>query len=261
MDSVHLFSPEQYFTYFLVVLRVAGLFVTAPILSSDSVPRQIRVYMALIIAMILFSVVPLGNIYGNWTVAGFLSLALTETMVGLMLGVVPRVVFAAIDLAGTIIGYQMGLSLANVVDPQTEVQVSIVSSFKGLIATLLFITIDGHHIFFEVMSVTYEQIPIGGFTFTENKIDYLLHLGALVITLGVKLGAPLIVALLFANVILGFMARAMPQMNIFIVGIPLTIMLGFLFLLTGMPYLITGMQKAFTDMGQQILELVGIMAN
>ncbi|MDT8446803.1 MAG: flagellar biosynthetic protein FliR [bacterium] len=261
MESVLQFSAEQYFTFFLVVLRVSGMFVTAPILSSASVPRQLRVYMALMVSMILFAAVPLGNIYGNWTVAGFLSIALAETMVGLMLGIVPRVIFAAVDFSGTIIGYQMGLSLANVMDPQTEVQVSIISSFKGLLATLLFVTIDGHHIFFEVLGTTYEQIPIGGFSFAANKIDYLLQLGALVITLGVKIGAPLIVSLLLANIILGFMARAMPQMNIFVVGVPLTILLGFLLLFTGMPYMMTGMQRAFDGMGKQVLELIGIMAH
>ena len=261
MESILNFSPDQYFNYFLIMLRVGGLFVTAPILSSDTVPRQLRAGLALFVGLILFMALPLKPIYADWTPTAFFLIAIRETMIGLLLGVVPRLLFAAIDFAGTVIGFQMGLSLANVVDPQPRIQTSLIASFDSLVATLFFVVIDGHHIFFEVMATSYEQIPLGGFTFEANKIDFLLRLTANMILLGLQLGAPLIVALLMANVILGFMARAMPQMNIFIVGIPVTILIGFVIIAFGMPYLTGAIHKSFNTLGSQVLELIGIMAH
>ena len=99
-------------------------------------------------------------------------------MIGLLLGVIPRIMFAAVDFAGSVIGFMMGLSIANVVDPQTDVQVSIVASLETLLATLLFIVLDGHHIFFEAITYSYNYVPIGGFLFSANKIDFLLRIMA-----------------------------------------------------------------------------------
>ncbi|MCP4751439.1 MAG: flagellar biosynthetic protein FliR [Proteobacteria bacterium] len=260
MANIFEFSPESYFFFFLIVLRISGIFVTAPVLSSENVPRALRVYMALICALVLFNVVPTVKIPLTMNVADYFLLAVKELMIGLLLGVVPRIMFAAIDFAGTIIGFQMGLSLANVVDPQTDLQVSIIASFEGMLATFLFIVLDGHHIFFEAITISYREIPVGGFLFTSNKIDYLLRIMGDLVIIGLKLGAPLIVAMLLANVIMGFMARSIPQMNIFIVGFPFTIGLGLILLILGMPHLVQAMSKLFSSGGRQIVELLQIMA-
>ncbi|OGG99773.1 MAG: flagellar biosynthetic protein FliR [Candidatus Lambdaproteobacteria bacterium RIFOXYD1_FULL_56_27] len=260
MESVLQFSPDQYFNFILVVLRIGGLFVTAPILSSANVPRRLRLFMVLMVSWMLFAVLPNTPIAQNWNASYYLLMATRETMIGLLLGVVPRATFAAVDFAGTVIGFQMGLSLANVMDPQSQTQVSMISSFKGLLATLLFVIIDGHHTFFEVIALSYDKVAIGTFAFNPNILEFLLRLGGDMIILGVKLGSPFIVALLFANLILGFMARAMPQMNIFVVGMPLTILLGFLFLMTGMPYTTGAMHKAFSGLEVQVIEMLNLMA-
>ena len=260
MANILNFNPDFYFSFFLVLLRVSGIFITAPILSSDTVPRQIRVYMALICSLIMFNVLPTIESVNNLTVADFLLISVRETMIGLLLGVVPKIMFAAIEFAGTLIGFQMGLSVANVVDPQTDVQVSIVASFENVLATLLFVVLDGHHIFFEVLSVSYQKIPINGFVFSPNKIDFLLRIMADLFIIGLKLGAPLIVALLLANVIMGFMARSIPQLNVFVVGFPFTIGLGLLFLALGVPYMVRAITILFETTAQQVLELLTLMA-
>ncbi len=261
MANILNFSPDSYYHLLLIAIRISGLFVTAPVLSSDNVPRVVRVYMTIICSLILFSVLPETKIPLNQLDAGdFFLLTLKELMIGLLLGVVPRIMFAAVDFAGTVVGFQMGLSIANVVDPQTDVQVSIIASFEGLLALLLFVVLDGHHIFFEVITVSYQEIPIGGFLFTPNKIDFLLRIMGDLVIIGLKLGAPLIVSLLLANVIMGFMARSIPQMNVFIVGFPFTIGLGLLLLIFGMPQLVKAISKLFNNSGEQILELINIMA-
>ncbi|MBU2512188.1 flagellar type III secretion system protein FliR [bacterium] len=261
MTNILAFNPESYYFFFLIIIRVSGIFLTAPVLSSENVPRMLRIYLALLCALILFSVLPQTNIiFSTLNTVDYFLLALKELMIGLLLGVIPRIMFAAIDFAGTMTGFLMGLSIANVVDPQTDVQVSIIASLEGLLATLLFIVIDGHHMFFEVLSYSYQEIPIGGFLFSGNKIDFLLRITADLFIIGLKLGAPLIVSLLLANIIMGFMARSIPQMNVFIVGFPFTIGLGLIFLIVGMPHLIRAMEQLFGKMGEQIINLIQIMA-
>lgn len=261
MANILNFSPGLYFFFFLILLRISGLFVTAPVLSSENVPRPIRIYMAILCALIIINIVPEVKFpLDQMNISDFFLLGVKEIMVGLLLGIIPKIMMAAVNFAGTVIGFQMGLSIANVVDPQTDTQVSIIASFEGILATLLFIVMDGHHIFFEAITISYEHIPIGGFLFSPGKIEFLLRITADLFIIGLKLGSPIIVAMLLANVILGFMARSIPQMNVFIVGFPFTIGLGLILLTFGIPNFIQALSKMFHSSGVQILELLQIMA-
>ncbi len=261
MTNILAFNPESYFLLFLIILRISGIFATAPVLSSENVPRLVRLYMVIICSMIIFSVLPASNInLENLNTIDYFLLVLKELMIGFSIGFIPRMMFAAIDFAGTITGFQMGLSIANVVDPQTDVQVSIIASLEGLIATLLFIVLDGHHIFFKVMTYSYEEIPIAGFLFTGGKMEVLMRIMGDLVVIGLKLGAPLVIALLLANIIMGFMARSIPQMSVFIVGFPFTIGLGLIFLIIGMPHLTRAMSQLFGKVGQQVIALIQAMA-
>ena len=261
MTNILAFRPESYFLFFLVVLRVSGIFVSAPVLSSDNVPRTTKVFLTLICASILFNIVPpLDLEFDRLNVGDYFLLGVKELMIGMLLGVVPRIIFAAVNFAGTIIGFQMGLNIANVVDPQTDLQVSIIASFEGMLATVLFIILDGHHVFFEALSLSYRTIPIGGFLFSSGKIGILLRLMGDLVIIGLKIGAPLIVSLLLAYAIMGFMGRSIPQMNIFIVGFPFTIGLGLIMIVIGMPNLIHAMSILFDKVGFQIVELIQVMA-
>ena len=153
----------------------------------------------------------------------------------------------------------MGLSISNVVDPQSDLQISIIASFEGVVATLIFLLLDGHHISFEALSFSYETVPIGGFQFTDNKIDFLIRITANLFIIGLKLGAPIIIALLIANIIMGFMARSIPQMNIFVVGFPFTIGLGLIMLMLGMSQITQGITKIFQSFGKDVIELIQLM--
>jgi flagellar biosynthetic protein FliR len=260
MTNILNFSPELYFSFFLILLRVSGIFVTAPVLSSENVPRALRAYLSIICSFIIFSVIVAPKVNLNATVADYFLMGFKELMVGLMLGVIPRIMFASVNFAGTIIGFQMGLSIANVVDPQTDMQVSIIASFETILATLLFVVLDGHHIFFEALLVSYQKVPIQGFLFTPEKIEFLLRIMGNLVIIGVKLGSPIIISMLLANVIMGFMARSIPQMNVFIVGFPFTIGLGLVLIIIGIPHMVDALTRFYGAFGRQTLELLDLMA-
>lgn len=261
MANVLNFNANSYYLFFLVFLRISGLFITAPVLSSENVPRVLRVYMTIICSLIVLNVVPATNVdFSGMSTMDYFLLVLKELMIGLLLGAIPKVMFAAVNFAGTIVGFQMGLSIANVVDPLTDQQISVIASFEGLLATLLFVVLDGHHIFFEVLSISYQNVPIGSFVFTPGKIEFLMRIMGDLVIIGLQLGAPLVMALLLANVIMGFMARSIPQMNVFVVGFPFTIGLGLIFFIIGMPHLVRAISNLFDTAGGQIIEMLRIMA-
>lgn len=220
----------------------------------------IRLYLTIICSLIILNLIPKIDYNPYYTIADYFFISVKEVMIGLLLGVVPKAFFAAIDFAGTVIGFQMGFSVANVVDPQTDTQVSIIASFQRVLATLLFVIVDGHHIFFEVITISYEKIPIAGFKFSPDKIEPLAQLTAAIFFNGLKLGAPLVVSLLFANIIMGIMARSVPNLNVFVVGYPFTIMFGLILLILSVPYMLKGMNNLINDIGPDVLNWIELMA-
>lgn len=260
MANILNFSPGTYFFFFIILVRISGIFITAPIISSSNVPRVVRVYIIALCSLIFFNILPPISFDTNLSGITYMLICMKELIIGLLLGAIPRVIFAAVDFAGTIIGFQMGFSIANVVDPQTDTQVSIIASFETVLATLLFLAIDGHHIFIEAISISYEQIPINGANLDPNKIEFLLRITADLFIIGLKLSAPYIVALLLANVIMGFMARSVPQMNVFVVGFPFTIGLGLILLAIGMPFFAQALTNTFGIIDDQVIELIQLLS-
>lgn len=260
MTDILNFDANQYFLFFLLIIRISGIFITAPIFSSKNVPIRIRVGLILILALIMFSFLPYRHFNSNLSFIGYFLLVAKELIVGVALGLIPKVLFAAIEFAGTIIGFQMGLGIVNVLDAQSDSQISIIASLKNLMASLLFVILDGHHLFLIMITRSYEKIPIGGFTFTTNKIDIFIRLSADLFIIGLKIGAPLIVALFLANVIMGLMARSVPQMNIFVVGFPFTIGMGLILLMISIPYMIQAFTNLFSNLDQQMLDMLNLFA-
>ena len=253
-------STPQLTVFFLILARIAGIFIQAPILNSKSIPFMIKSALAIWISLVLWFVVP---VYQSLpaTLPLFLGTLIFEVAFGFAIGFLCNIIFIGIQAGGEIIDMQMGLSVANVLDPQSELQVSIIASFKSLLATLLFVTIDGHHWFFEALATSYEKIPLGGFNFYSGaKMDFLLRLTSEIFVLGLQLSGPILVALLLANLFLGLMARSIPQLNVFVVGFPLTIGMGFILLVVGMPYMVTAMLQIFQKTGSGIIELMNMMA-
>ena len=252
------FDSAQHLFFFIVLLRISGIFITAPILSAKNVPIVLRISLSIILALIFYNRVPPVEINYPDSFYYYL-LAFKELMVGLLLGVIPTVMFAAINFAGTIIGFMMGFSIVNVLDPQSQTQISIIASMETILATFLFVVLDGHHIFIKMIGLSYETVPIAGFGFHEIQIKFIMRITADLFIVGFQLGAPLIIALLLANIIMGFMARSIPQLNIFVVGFPITIGLGLLLLFLGLPHLMRAFEILFFNFEAQIIQLINLL--
>jgi flagellar biosynthetic protein FliR len=184
----------------------------------------------------------------------------SELILGVIIGLSVQLVFAGIQLAGQLAGFQMGFSIVNVMDPLTSAQVSIVAQLKNLIAMLIFLAINAHHWFLRSLVESFRLVPPFGFHYSASLMEYLMRLGGNMFVIAIKVGAPVMVALLLTSVALGLVARTVPQMNIFIVAFPLKIVIGLLFLAFSLPYLMSFLKQLFGGLGNDILMLLKTVA-
>ena len=253
------YDAAQLLVFILVLVRVSGIIATAPVLGSNSIPMQVRVVLALVLALILQPFTPALIVHPDQP-SEYLLLIAGELLIGLVLGMVGQILFAAVEFAGTVVGFQMGLSMANVFDPQSQAQISLIGQFERMFATLIFVAMDGHLVVVQAIVRSYDLLPPGGANFSDSLTQEMIRLSAGVFTLGFQLGAPLITALFLANLTMALLARSVPQIQIFIVGFPLTLLLGFMVLMFGVPFFAQALHRMFEMYDDQLLNMLRILA-
>lgn len=258
MANLLSYDASQLLAFILVLVRVSGIIATAPVFGSSNIPPQIKVVLSLMLALILYPFIPLITVYPDRP-DHYIMLIASEMLIGLVLGIIARFLFAAVEFAGTVIGFQMGLGMAMVFDPQSQEQISIVGKFENITATLIFLAMDGHLIVLQALVRSYSVLPPGGASISRPLVENLTELSASVFVIGLQIGAPLIVALFLANAIVGLLARSVPQIQVFVVGFPLTLMLGFLFLFFGMPFFAQAVHQMFEKLDTQYFEAIKLL--
>lgn len=224
--------------------RLLGLIAAAPLLSNRAISPRIRLAVGLSAALaVLPALPPMPAIpTDSWHALAVLA---QQAMIGAAIGFMMRLFFAAVDVAGEMIGLQMGLSFAVFFSPQTGGQTSVVAEFLGLLALLVFLALDGHLMLIQVLVMSFEWLPVGE---SVDRSGWLLivRYAAVMFSSGVMLALPMVAALLITNIALGVLTRAAPQLNLFAVGFPVTLSVGFLILLLSL--------SAFTPMLQRLFE-------
>ena len=252
MTSIHI-PLEQIQIFLLVFLRVGVILITLPLFENKTIPPMLKVGLSLAVTVVL---VPLMNVraFPMATQVFPLVLGMTaEIILGLAIGLSVRLLFTGIQLAGQLAGYQMGFAVANVIDPQSRSQVSIIAQLNYLMAIMIFLSINAHHWFLRALAESFTIIPPMGFQVTGPLIEQILALSSGMFSIALKIGAPVIAALLLTSAALGVVARTVPQMNIFIVAFPLKIVVGFVFLMLTIPHLTAFLQEMFSGIGRDIL--------
>lgn len=215
--------------------RILAVLATAPVFNNVALSMQARLIIGLAISVALAPALPAtqGIPPGSWV--GLIVLA-QQILIGIVIGFTLRLVFTAVDVAGELIGLQMGLGFASFYDPQTASQTPVMSEFLGLLATLIFLALNGHLLTLSVLAESFTLLPVAVAPFAAKGFAALLSWAATLFSTGVLLALPLIAALLIANIALGVLARIAPQLNIFAVGFPVTIVAGFTVLALTLPY-------------------------
>lgn len=222
-------SPEHIKVFILIFIRVSIVLFLLPIFGSTIVNMRIKAGLACIIAVVLFPLIkPDVSLFPTNLLSG-VNLILSECVIGMIIGIMIRMFFAAVQLAGQLIGFQMGFAIINVLDPQTGVQASIIAQFGYRLTILMFLLLNGHHFLLNGLKESFAIINVGSIGLSQGLFQTVIDTASRMFSLAVKIGAPAIAALLFVSAAFGICAKFVPQMNILIVAFPLKIVIGLIF--------------------------------
>lgn len=217
-------------------LRVLAVFTSAPVFSSRSIPIRAKVALAFFVAVACQASLPSMPIIGFNDSAAF-ETTIQQVIIGLSIGFAVRAVFAAVELAGEVVGFQMGLNFAAFFDPSMNAQTSAMGRFFGQMTALLFVVMNGHFMVVMAVSRSFEAFPVGGRIFQNLEKLRLFQLGSDIFASGLWIALPMVGMLMFVNLALGIVSRVAPQMNIFAVGFPVTLAVGLLGVALTLPLL------------------------
>ncbi len=249
----------QFVLFLMLLARIASLMIVAPVFGSQSVPPVVKIALALFLSFVLYPLAAQKAPSMDLQLMSLVLVAMKEVVVGLLLGFATGLIFEGVRVAGELMGFDLGFSMATVFDPETSQNNPILSEFMVMLMTLVFLLVNGHHFVLQGLQVSYEVVPVGGFTMNGLLSQKLIALTAGIFAVGIQLAAPVMVSSFLVNIAMGVLARVSPQINVFIVSLPVKIFVGFVVLMTAGPVMIYVFKKMLTGFESNILELVRVM--
>ena len=246
-------------SFLLILVRVAAFLGAMPFFGTSGVPRSIKVWLTIGVALILL---PVTNIEAPPMGLSYLLLGMMgEALVGLTIGLGARLLFVAVEMTGALVGLQLGFGMANVLDPTTDQQVPLIGQFYGMVATMIFFALDAHHSVFRALVQSFDMVPFFQFHLNGVLIEHLIGLSSGMFLLGVKAGVPVILTLLLTQISMGILSRVVPQMNIFLFGFTVTIGVGILMVGVSLPFFVEVVASQVNHFGELFTELLGEMVS
>lgn len=241
-------------TFMLPMFRIAALLMTMPAIGTNLVPTRVRLYLALAITVVVAPALPPMPAVSALDLSALLLIA-QQIIIGAALGLSLQLFFQAFVIAGQIVGIQMGMGFASMIDPVNGVSVAVIGQFFTMLVTLLFFAMNGHLVVIETLIESFTTLPVGEGLLTANIWQLVLRLGW-VMGAALVLVLPAITALLVVNIAMGVMTRAAPQLNIFSIGFPLTLVLGMGILWITLGDILNQYQPLAVDALQLLREMV-----
>ena len=257
--DIQLIPVEQFQTFLVVTSRVAGFIGAIPVISSAQTPGRVKTAMVVAISLALFPVMADAVPKVSFSPLPFLLLMISELLLGLLLGLVARLIFTAVEFGATVVGFQMGFAAANVFDPQSERQVALISQFQNIFAILIFLAINGHHLFLKTAVLSYQLLPPGGLDFSGKAIPFLMELTSHMFAIGVQFSAPVLAVLLLSGLILGILARVFPQLNVFLLSFPINIGTAFILMALTLSMVSVLISREFDILGERFIILLNYL--
>lgn len=258
--DLYQFVAQHLLVFLLVLARISGLFVMAPVFSNRNIPVQVKAGLAALLSLILVSTLNLDYRLPADSLLPLILTAAAEFITGLVIGFAAQLIFAAVQAAGEGTDMQMGFGIVNVVDPLFGTQVPLIGNFKLLLALLVYLEVNGHHLLLVALRESYLLIPIGGLNWRGSVTATLLELFTGMFILALKIMFPVVGGLLVVEIALGLLARAVPQMNVFIVGLAAKVGAGLILLLFFLPVYVYFTQFLVEHSYQDVLRAMRVMA-
>ncbi len=226
---MEIFLDYKLWIFFFIFARLVGITLLIPYLSSTFVPTVVKIFIGLFLSyLILPSVNQVFPLDGNLFMISYH--LLVNFLFGITIGIMIQLIFYAVQFAGEFMGIQMGFALANVLDPNLNEQVSLISQLSFIFASVIFFLFKGHILMYELIISSFEKVPALFLLDGNSYIVFAQKLGDILV-IGLQFAMPITAFMIFIKVALGIISRLIPQMNVFMVGLPLNILVGFLIIM------------------------------
>jgi flagellar biosynthetic protein FliR len=251
-------SIEQMQGFFWILMRVGIIIFLLPLFGAKGIPMMWKAGFSMIIAVILTPVVPSPKMFPE-TFPEIVIGMISEMTMGLILSLGIKMLLTSVQMAGQFLSFQMGFAMARAMDPQTGVQSTVLTQLLYLFTVLIFFSSDGHHLFIHALAISFEIVPPNSFTFHPELSVEVTKISGMMFLLGLKIAAPIVVALFLSNLCLGIVARTVPQVNILMVGFPINITIGlilFSLIVTNFAPIVTGLIQKMDEALNVLLHLM-----
>lgn len=226
-------------TFVWPFMRVSAMFISIPVLSVKAVPARLRVMLSLLITFVIMPTLPAMPAIDLFSPQGLL-VTIQQLMLGISTGFILQMVFSIMLFAGQAIAYGMGLGFASMVDPATGVQTPVIAQLFVIASSLLFLAVDGHLLLIEMIAQSFTTLPVAAGSFDKAGLWGMITWSSQIFAGGVLLSLPVLATLLFVNISFGIASKAAPQLQLFGVGFPITILLGMVLIWIGLPTMLEG---------------------
>jgi flagellar biosynthetic protein FliR len=245
--------------FLLILTRVSAFFVTIPVFSNKNLPVIHKIGFSLFLSWIMLYTVHPDPIPIN---GAFLLLVIKETMIGLSIGFTAAIVFYAIQVAGGFIDLQMGFAIANVFDPQTGIQTPLMGRYLYTFAMLFLLATDGHHMLLDGIFYSYKFLPLDSpmIHFGDGSVaKHIVSVFSGMFLVALQMAIPIVGTLFLADLALGIVARTVPQMNIFVIGLPVKILIAFVLFIVVLPAFFVSIQMLIEQMREAMINLMKLL--
>ncbi|MBW1776902.1 MAG: flagellar biosynthetic protein FliR [Deltaproteobacteria bacterium] len=243
----------------VILSRMAAMVGTLPVFTASQATLRLRLGLAVGLSMLLFPVAEFSLSPLQKTPAGLMWIMAQEAILGFLLGFVTQLVFFAVQFGGTIVGYQMGFAAANILDPQNQQQVPLLSQFQNIFAILVFLGLDMHHVIIRVIARSFEVLPPGRMDLTGGAIPFIMGLTGQMFLFGLQLVAPVLMVLMVSTFILGIMSRVFSQLQVFLLSFPINISLALIVLGIGMEMTFLLLEQEFSGIEERLVQLLHLI--
>ena len=245
--------------FLLVLVRCSGVLLTAPILGHRALPAMVKIGLVILLSLTVMASLPVASVEIATTLSSLILLIVRELVMGAIIGLFFSFIFYGIQFAGTAVGYQMGFSMANILDPSTSEQTPIIGEFWSLLGMLILLSLNGHHLIISAFVDSYRSVGPGMVVLDGSVGEAIVKYSQDVFVIALKIAAPVLVALLLTDIAMGTISRAIPTLNVFFVGAPLKIAVGLVLVAVSLPLFGYVLERGWHLVDDQIHTLISAM--
>lgn len=243
----------------MIFLRIIAMIVTAPILSNSAIPVLAKIFVAVVISYIVFLTIDKSEIIIDLNIISIALNGIREVLTGFIMGYMLNFVFYGISFAGTLIGYDMGLMMAEVMNPLQETSNNVVGEMIYFISMMIFLLINGHHYIISAVVASFDVIPIAKFSVTLPVVQMIVKYSFAVFTIALKIASPILVSFFLIHIAEGIIARVIPNIQVFFITQPAKIAIGFVFLSALAPLYVFAIKNLLQNYQSQLTEIIKTM--